>query len=343
MGGFLGGGWLGAWRLWAGCGGGRGGGGVWGALGRGGGGGEGGRGGGGGGGGQGRKGGGGGGGGGGAGGGGRGGGGGGGVEPEGRGGEGAVAGRPPAGWLARRARCAAGRGARGGGQRSGRCQASASHRRQGCGRDNFRRRGARIHREGGARRAFARYGRQTPMVARVAVASDWASPGRSGRTARVAGRPQGAGSGGNSRNRQADACICEPGFPLRCRDGPRQDRPSIAVDGSDIGPETQASGSDHRRQAGGRAASRNRRIWRPTRHAVGASAVAARVRPAGRAAPSRMAEIDFTSAVWRIPAARMKKRREHVVPLSRQSLAILETGANAHRRRKIRVPGARQA
>ena len=35
-------------------------------------------------------------------------------------------------------------------------------------------------------------------------------------------------------------------------------------------------------------------------------------------------EVDFDAAVWRVPASRMKKRSEHVVPLSRQSLAILE-------------------
>lgn len=35
-------------------------------------------------------------------------------------------------------------------------------------------------------------------------------------------------------------------------------------------------------------------------------------------------EIDFEAAVWRVPAERMKKRREHVVPLSRQALSILK-------------------
>ena len=34
-------------------------------------------------------------------------------------------------------------------------------------------------------------------------------------------------------------------------------------------------------------------------------------------------EIDFDKAVWVIPASRMKKRREHAVPLSRQVLEIL--------------------
>ena len=36
-------------------------------------------------------------------------------------------------------------------------------------------------------------------------------------------------------------------------------------------------------------------------------------------------EIDFKAAQWRIPARRMKARRPHVVPLSRQALSILRT------------------
>jgi len=47
------------------------------------------------------------------------------------------------------------------------------------------------------------------------------------------------------------------------------------------------------------------------------------VRP-GELRQAEWSEIDFEAAVWRIPAARMKQRRGHVVPLSRQSLAILE-------------------
>lgn len=35
-------------------------------------------------------------------------------------------------------------------------------------------------------------------------------------------------------------------------------------------------------------------------------------------------EIDFEAAMWEIPAERMKKRKAHLVPLSRQALAILE-------------------
>lgn len=35
-------------------------------------------------------------------------------------------------------------------------------------------------------------------------------------------------------------------------------------------------------------------------------------------------EFDFDKAVWTIPAAKMKMRREHKVPLSRQALAVLE-------------------
>ncbi|MFH4234020.1 tyrosine-type recombinase/integrase, partial [Acinetobacter baumannii] len=35
-------------------------------------------------------------------------------------------------------------------------------------------------------------------------------------------------------------------------------------------------------------------------------------------------EFDLDQGVWNIPAERMKKRREHIVPLSTQALAILK-------------------
>jgi integrase len=35
-------------------------------------------------------------------------------------------------------------------------------------------------------------------------------------------------------------------------------------------------------------------------------------------------EIDLEKAEWRIPAERMKMRRDHLVPLSRQAVAVLE-------------------
>lgn len=46
------------------------------------------------------------------------------------------------------------------------------------------------------------------------------------------------------------------------------------------------------------------------------------VRP-GEVANAEWSEIDFKTARWTIPAAKMKMRHEHVVPLSRQVLAIL--------------------
>lgn len=47
------------------------------------------------------------------------------------------------------------------------------------------------------------------------------------------------------------------------------------------------------------------------------------VRP-GELRQAEWSEFDLEVKVWRIPAARMKKRREHVVPLSRQVLVIIE-------------------
>lgn len=47
------------------------------------------------------------------------------------------------------------------------------------------------------------------------------------------------------------------------------------------------------------------------------------VRPR-EAAGTRWSEIDFDSELWNIPAERMKKRKAHTVPLTRQTLALLE-------------------
>lgn len=47
------------------------------------------------------------------------------------------------------------------------------------------------------------------------------------------------------------------------------------------------------------------------------------VRPS-EASGARWAEIDFDAKLWMIPAARMKAKREHIVPLSPQALDILE-------------------
>lgn len=46
------------------------------------------------------------------------------------------------------------------------------------------------------------------------------------------------------------------------------------------------------------------------------------VRP-GELRQAEWSEIDLDAAVWRIPASRMKMKREHVVPLSQQAVAIL--------------------
>lgn len=47
------------------------------------------------------------------------------------------------------------------------------------------------------------------------------------------------------------------------------------------------------------------------------------IRP-GELKDGRWDEIDMENALWRIPASRMKMRRDHTVPLSRQALAVLE-------------------
>ena len=43
----------------------------------------------------------------------------------------------------------------------------------------------------------------------------------------------------------------------------------------------------------------------------------------GELRKAEWAELDLEKAEWRIPAARMKMREQHIVPLSTQALAIL--------------------
>ena len=67
------------------------------------------------------------------------------------------------------------------------------------------------------------------------------------------------------------------------------------------------------------------------------------VRP-GELRRAEWAEIDFDGAEWRIPSRRMKMRAEHIVPLSRQVLAILEeirplTGAGRYVFPNLRTAG----
>ncbi|ELL7417791.1 tyrosine-type recombinase/integrase [Salmonella enterica] len=61
-------------------------------------------------------------------------------------------------------------------------------------------------------------------------------------------------------------------------------------------------------------------------------------RPA-EAAEARWSEIDLTAGTWTIPAGRMKMRREHVIPLSSQALAVLEAMKPISAHRQYVFPG----
>ena len=52
-------------------------------------------------------------------------------------------------------------------------------------------------------------------------------------------------------------------------------------------------------------------------------------------------EIDLDEAVWRIPAERMKKRRQHIVPLSIQAVEVLRTLHTISGNGKLLFPGER--
>jgi len=67
------------------------------------------------------------------------------------------------------------------------------------------------------------------------------------------------------------------------------------------------------------------------------------VRP-GELRKAEWSEIDLDEGVWRIPAARMKMRTEHIVPLSRQAVQTLRelhplTGAGRYVFPSARTPG----
>jgi integrase len=64
------------------------------------------------------------------------------------------------------------------------------------------------------------------------------------------------------------------------------------------------------------------------------------VRP-GELRHAEWTEIDFDAAVWRIPAEKMKMRQEHVVPLSRQALAIFKEGEGVRGHSKYVFPALR--
>lgn len=62
------------------------------------------------------------------------------------------------------------------------------------------------------------------------------------------------------------------------------------------------------------------------------------VRP-GELRHAEWSEIDFAAAIWSIPADKMKMRRPHKVPLSRQSLAILSEAKELTGRQHYVFPG----
>jgi len=64
------------------------------------------------------------------------------------------------------------------------------------------------------------------------------------------------------------------------------------------------------------------------------------VRP-GEAAGTRWEEIDLNNRLWVIPAKRMKKKREHIVPLTEQAIRLLELIQPISGHREFVFPGDR--
>jgi integrase len=64
------------------------------------------------------------------------------------------------------------------------------------------------------------------------------------------------------------------------------------------------------------------------------------VRP-GELRQAEWVEFDLDNAIWRIPASRTKMRKEHVVPLSRQAVAIMDEAALVSGQGRLAFPGLR--
>lgn len=57
------------------------------------------------------------------------------------------------------------------------------------------------------------------------------------------------------------------------------------------------------------------------------------------AASTRWAEINLSARAWTIPTGRMKMRREHIIPLSVQAVAVLEIMISISSRQEFVFPG----
>jgi integrase len=66
------------------------------------------------------------------------------------------------------------------------------------------------------------------------------------------------------------------------------------------------------------------------------------VRP-GELRKARWAEVDLDASEWRIPAARMKMRQIHIVPLATQAVALLRDLQPLTGRRELVFPGVRDS
>ena len=62
------------------------------------------------------------------------------------------------------------------------------------------------------------------------------------------------------------------------------------------------------------------------------------VRP-GELRRAEWSEIDLDKAEWRIPAAKMKGRSMHIVPLAKQAVRILAELKPLTERKRVGVPG----
>jgi hypothetical protein len=100
--------------------------------------------------------------------------------------------------------------------------------------------------------------------------------------------------------------------------------PTRDLRGRPDGPHSHPLRGNYRSCSSGRAAARYRRLQGTADHQACDATGPTRVRPAGELRHAGWAEFDMEGALWIIPASKTKMRKDHLVPLSRQAIAILD-------------------
>jgi hypothetical protein len=140
-------------------------------------------------------------------------------------------------------------------------------------------------------------------------------------------RTETARSQGEARDAPALSITRRPRVSLWRADWPSRRRSNLAPPWRVDHPKDEAPRRNSRSGCFPGAIARERRLSWPSDHPARAQISPHLVARPGEVRQAQWPEIDFDNSVWRIPATRMKMRRPHAVPLSRQVKAYWVRGS----------------